>query len=61
MRQTSLAAAVWASGCLRLWVRAGHGAFHDAVRIRMGEARSQVALLIVVEALVGLLVKAEHL
>jgi hypothetical protein len=27
----------------------------------MDEARSQVALLIVVEALVGLLVKAEHL
>jgi hypothetical protein len=52
--------AVWARGCLRLWVQEGHGVFHDAVRIRMGEVGSREALLIL-EALAELLVEAEHL
>jgi hypothetical protein len=42
-------------------VQEDHGAFHDAARIRMGEAGSQVALLIVVEVLVEVLVKEVHL
>jgi len=61
MKRTSLVVAVWARGCLRLWVQEGHGVFHDAVRIRTGEVGSQEALLIVAEALAGLLVNVEHL
>jgi len=48
-------------GCLRQRVQEGHGVCHGAARFRRGEVGSQVALLNVVEALVGLLVKAEHL
>jgi hypothetical protein len=61
MRRTSLVVAEWADVYLRLWVREDRVACHGAVQIRMGEAGSQVVLLIVAEALVGLLVKAEHL
>jgi len=52
---------VRANGCPHQQVQEGHGVCHGAVLFRLGEAGSQVALLNVVEALVGLLVKAGRL